>query len=131
AEPVSPSRALPTTQRQRIVLRREIARQPTGSAVQQALLEELGYDALDTCAVDGSCQLACPVGIDTGKLVKELRAERHTERAERAALGPAKRWQTVERASRAGLKFGGPLARRTNRGSGLPGYAPPQPPPTE
>ncbi len=122
-EPVCPSRNLTTTPRQRIVLRREMARQPAGSPVQRALLEEFAYEALDTCAADGSCQLACPVGIDTGKLVKELRAERHTPRAERAALAAAKRWHAVERASRAGLKLGGPLARRTKRGKGLPGPA--------
>ena len=122
-EPVCPSRDLTTTPRQRIVLRREIARQPNGSALQEALLEEFGYDVLDTCAVDGSCQIACPVGIDTGKLVKELRAERHTGRAERAALGTAKRWAAVERASRAGLRVGGPVARRTRKGRALPGPA--------
>lgn len=122
-EPVCPSRDLTTTPRQRIVLRREIARQPNGSAVQEALLEDLGYEALDTCAADGSCQLACPVGIDTGALVKELRAERHTDRAERAALATAKRWGAVESASRAALRLGGPVARRTRKGRALPGPA--------
>ena len=78
-EPVCPSRNLTTTPRQRIVLRREMARQPAGSPLQRALLEEYEYDSLDTCAADGSCQLACPVGIDTGKLVKELRGDRRTE----------------------------------------------------
>jgi D-lactate dehydrogenase len=122
-EPVCPSRDLTTTPRQRIVLRREIARQPDGSALQRALLEELGYEALDTCAADGSCQLACPVGIDTGALVKELRAERHTDRAERAALATAKRWGPIESASRAALRVGGPAARRTRKGRALPGPA--------
>jgi D-lactate dehydrogenase len=122
-EPVCPSRDLTTTPRQRIVLRREIARQPAGSPVQEALLDELGYEALDTCAADGSCQLACPVGIDTGKLVKELRAERHTARAERAALATAKRWGTVESVSRTGLRVGGGAARRTRKGQALPGPA--------
>jgi D-lactate dehydrogenase len=129
-EPVCPSRNLTTTPRQRIVLRREMARQPAGSPLQRALLEEYEYDSLDTCAADGSCQLACPVGIDTGKLVKELRAERHTARAENAALATAKRWATVEKASRAGLRLGGPLARRTKRGKGLPGPASPTLPST-
>ncbi|MEJ5225990.1 MAG: (Fe-S)-binding protein, partial [Anaerolineales bacterium] len=32
------------------------------------------YDGLDTCAVDGLCATACPVGINTGDLVKHLRA---------------------------------------------------------
>jgi D-lactate dehydrogenase len=129
-EPVCPSRNLTTTPRQRIVLRREMARQPAGSPVQRALLEEFEYEALDTCAADGSCQLACPVGIDTGAMVKELRQERHTPRAERAALATAMRWATVERTSRAGLRVGGPLARRTKRGKGLPGPAPAQLPAT-
>jgi D-lactate dehydrogenase len=119
-EPVCPSRDLTTTPRQRIVLRREMARQPAGSPVQRALLEEYEYGSLETCAADGSCQLACPVGIDTGKLVKELRQERHTPRAERTALATAKRWGAVEKASRTGLRIAGPLARRTKRGKGLP-----------
>jgi D-lactate dehydrogenase len=122
-EPVCPSRHLTTTPRQRIVLRREMARQPPGSPLQRALLEEYEYDSLQTCAADGSCQLACPVGIDTGKLVKEVRKARHSERAEALALATAKRWRAVEAASRVGLRIGGPLARRTQRGRALPGPA--------
>ncbi len=127
-EPVCPSRNLTTTPRQRIVLRREIERQPEGSPLRRALLDEFEYDALETCAADGSCQLACPVGIDTGALVKEMRAERHGERAERRALAVARRWETVEGASRAGLRIGGPLARRTKRGRALPRAASAKPP---
>jgi D-lactate dehydrogenase len=129
-EPVCPSRNLTTTPRQRIVLRREIARQPTGSPVQRQLLKEFEYEAMETCAADGSCQLACPVGIDTGLFIKEMRQARHTERAERLALATAKRWGTVEGASRVGLRFGGPLARRTKRGEALPPPAPGKLPPT-
>jgi D-lactate dehydrogenase len=122
-EPVCPSRNLTTTPRQRIVLRREIARQPEGSPLRKALLEEYEYDSLETCAADGSCQLACPVGIDTGALVKELRKEGHGERAEAAALAAAKRWKTVEAVSRLSLRLGGPLVRWTKRGRNLPGAA--------
>ncbi len=122
-EPVCPSRDLTTTPRQRIVLRREMARQPQGSPLQRALLEEFEYESLETCAADGSCQLACPVGIDTGAFVKEMRRARHTPRAERAALAAAKRWKAVEAASRLALRVAGPLARRTKRGRGLPGAA--------
>ena len=122
-EPVCPSRNLTTTPRQRIVLRREIARQPEGSPLARRLLEEFEYEALETCAADGSCQLACPVGIDTGAMVKEMRAERHGERAEKNALRAARHWWGVEGATRAGLRIGGPLARRTRRGRALPGAA--------
>jgi D-lactate dehydrogenase len=119
-EPVCPSRSLTTTPRQRIVLRREIVRQPEGSPLRRALEDEYAYEGLDTCAADGSCRLACPLGIDTGELVKRLRAERHSPRAERAALAAADHWETVERASRAALRIAGPLARNTKRGAALP-----------
>jgi D-lactate dehydrogenase len=105
-EPVCPSRDLTTTPRQRIVVRREMARQPEGSPMFEALLEDYEYDALETCAADGTCRLICPVGIDTGKLVKEFRSRQSGERAERTAAALAKRWAGVERAARAGLRVG-------------------------
>ena len=105
-EPVCPSRDLTTTPRQRIVLRREMARQPAGSAVLEALLAEFEYDAVETCAADGSCALVCPLGIDTGKLVKSLRERQHSARAQRVAARLAGRWAAVERAARASLRAG-------------------------
>jgi D-lactate dehydrogenase len=114
-EPVCPSRNLTTTPRQRIVLRREMARQPEGSPVLRALREQYEYDGLETCAADGSCLLACPVGIDTGKLVKRFRARQHSERAERAALRAARHWSAAERIARGGLRLGGVLGDRPMR----------------
>jgi D-lactate dehydrogenase len=110
-EPVCPSRNVTTTPRQRIVLRREMARQQPGSPVLGALLEQYEYDAIETCAVDGSCMQACPVAIDTGKLVKELRVRQHGAREQRAARELAARYATVERAGHAGLRLGGRAAR--------------------
>ncbi len=105
-EPVCPSRNVTTTPRQRIALRREIARQPAGSPVAEALLAEYQYDGIETCAADGSCAAVCPVAIDTGKLIKQLRHREHSARSERAALEVAKRYAAVERAARAALKAG-------------------------
>ncbi len=118
-EPVCPSRDLTTTPRQRIVLRREMARQPVGSAVLEALLAEFEYDAVETCAADGSCALVCPLGIDTGKLVKSLRERQHSARAHRVAARLAGRWAAVERAARASLRAGalGPVGRGAMRGA--------------
>ena len=56
-------------------------------------------------------------------MVKSLRAERHSQRAEERALRWARRWGTVEGAARVGLRFGGPVARLSKRGRGLPGAA--------
>jgi D-lactate dehydrogenase len=105
-EPVCPSRLLTTTPRQRIVIRREMARQATGSPVQRALLEQYEYDGVQTCAADGTCQIACPLGIDTGKLVKGFREREHTERDQRRGVRLAERWSQVERFARAGLRTG-------------------------
>ncbi|HWH44183.1 MAG TPA: FAD-binding and (Fe-S)-binding domain-containing protein [Thermoleophilaceae bacterium] len=116
-EPVCPSRDLTTTPRQRIVVRREMARQPAGSPVLRALVEQYAYDGVHTCAVDGSCRLACPVKIDTGALVKDLRARMHTPRAERAGRLAAERFALAERAARAGLRTGNALSR--SGGGGL------------
>ncbi|WP_371679965.1 FAD-binding and (Fe-S)-binding domain-containing protein [Streptomyces sp. NBC_01276] len=99
-EPVCPSEHLTTTPRQRIVLRREMMRQPPGSPVLDGLLDSYGHDAVDTCAGDSACALACPVGIDTGALMKDFRRLRHGPREERAAALAARRFRTVEAAAR-------------------------------
>ncbi|MFD8952895.1 FAD-binding and (Fe-S)-binding domain-containing protein [Streptomyces xanthophaeus] len=99
-EPTCPSEDLTTTPRQRIVLRREMMRQQPGSPVLGELLDAYGYDAVDTCAGDSTCKLACPVGIDTGALMKDFRHRRHGPREERAAALAAQRFGAVEAAAR-------------------------------
>jgi D-lactate dehydrogenase len=99
-EPTCPSQDLTTTPRQRIVLRREMMRQPNGSPVEAGLLDSYGYDAVDTCAGDSTCKLACPVGIDTGALMKNFRHQRHSPREERIAALTAQKFKTVESSAR-------------------------------
>ncbi|TWF91740.1 D-lactate dehydrogenase [Streptomyces brevispora] len=99
-EPTCPSHDLTTSPRQRIVLRREMMRQPGGSPVETGLLDAYGYDAVDTCAGDSTCKLACPVGIDTGAMMKDFRHQRHSPREERIAALTAKHFRTVEAAAR-------------------------------
>ena len=81
-EPVCPSRDLTLTPRQRIVLRRELerargtrrhARWPPNWPASTSTTR------VQTCAVDGMCQTACPVLIDTGSLMRRLRAEQRGE----------------------------------------------------
>ncbi|MGW7589134.1 FAD-binding and (Fe-S)-binding domain-containing protein [Streptomyces rubiginosohelvolus] len=99
-EPTCPSEDLTTTPRQRIVLRREMMRQTDGSPVEAGLLDAYGYDAVDTCAGDSTCKLACPVGIDTGAMMKGFRHRRHTPREERIAALTAKNFRAVEASAR-------------------------------
>jgi D-lactate dehydrogenase len=128
-EPVCPSQSLTTTPRQRIVLRREMARQPAGSAVRAALLKQYEYDGVQTCAADGSCMTACPVAIDTGALIKDLRRRGHGARAERAALELARRYALAERVARAAVRPGRLVARALRRS--MPPAAPSRLPRTQ
>ncbi|MFG2331490.1 FAD-binding and (Fe-S)-binding domain-containing protein [Streptomyces sp. NPDC048604] len=111
-EPVCPSRDLTTTPRQRIVLLRELMRQADGAPVAESLLQSYGYDAVDTCAGDSACRLACPVGIDTGRLMKDFRHERHSRAEERAAAVAAKHYRSVETAARLAVAAAAPLGDR-------------------
>lgn len=77
-EPSCVSADLTLTPRQRIVIHREIAAL-SRSGQQPHILAELrssyDYEGDQTCATDGLCSLACPVKIDTGKLIKSIRVE--------------------------------------------------------
>lgn len=98
-EPKCPSRRLTLTPRQRIVVRREIARlRASGEdpTMLESLLADYQYAGLDTCAVDGLCATACPVSISTGDLVKRLRAEGHSPRAQKIAHSIASHFETAE-----------------------------------
>ena len=102
-EPHCPSRDLTLTPRQRIVVRREMARSPS---VQSALAHAFEYDGLDTCATDGLCAVACPVQIDTGQLTKRLRARDHSFVARAVASWTARHFHGTSKVVRGALAAG-------------------------
>jgi D-lactate dehydrogenase len=103
-ETVCPSRDLTTTPRQRIVLRREIAAAAASGDVRllRELKRDYTYESIDTCAVDGMCATACPVLINTGDMVKRLRAERAGRVIPMGWQAMASRWDGATR----GIAFG-------------------------
>jgi len=104
-----PSRELTLTPRQRIVVRREMARlrqSDNGSELYDSLDREFPYMALDTCATDGLCATACPVNIDTGQLVKRFRNIRASAQAHNWAARIARNFGFTERALRLALRLG-------------------------
>jgi D-lactate dehydrogenase len=127
-EPKCPSRELTLTPRQRIVVRREMARlQANGNnsvsagapsfspgfgkrvgrnELYAALDAEFPYMALDTCATDGLCATACPVSIDTGQLVKRLRGIRSTASAKQWAERISRHFKLTEWTLRWALRLG-------------------------
>ena len=108
-EPKCPSRELTLTPRQRIVVRREMARlegNRENPALLASLQEAWPYMALETCAADGLCATACPVSIDTGQLTKRFRKADHSRRAQKIALSVARNFATVEPIMRVALRSG-------------------------
>lgn len=82
-EPVCPSNGLTLTPRQRIVIWRDIQARKRAGIDTCELETAFQHQGIDSCATTGLCSQRCPVGINTGDLVRELRAQqaRHPDRA--------------------------------------------------
>jgi D-lactate dehydrogenase len=108
-EPRCPTREVTTTPRQRIVVRREMARlretDPAGAWL-ASLEADFDWMVVDSCSADGLCATACPVSIDTGQLVKRLRLESHWPSANAWSARVAERFQEVEAVARMALRAG-------------------------
>lgn len=84
-----PSKNLTLTPRQRIVAYRQLAELTAEGGKRNITIEKqaraISYPLEETCATDGLCGIACPVGIDTGKLIKELRWQQNGRFANKIA----------------------------------------------
>ncbi|MCU1717475.1 FAD-binding and (Fe-S)-binding domain-containing protein [Pseudomonas sp. 5P_3.1_Bac2] len=82
-EPVCPSKGLTLSPRQRIVMWRDIQAKQRAGLDTSELQAAYQYQGIDTCAATGLCAQRCPVGINTGNLVRKLRARtaQHPRRA--------------------------------------------------
>jgi D-lactate dehydrogenase len=127
-EHVCPSRDLTLTPRQRIVAAREMARlEALGDSLDEeseARLERLRkdyrYAGDETCAVDGLCATQCPVGINTGELIREMRHERLESHAG-AARRVGRHFSGTTRLARGMLNLAWRRARRAGRKGALQG----------
>jgi D-lactate dehydrogenase len=101
------SSGLTLTPRQRIVIHREIVsltRSGHEPHIAASLLKSFSYSGNETCATDGLCAISCPVNIDTGKLIKNLRSENIAGRT-RMAEWIAMHMGFVTSAARQGLSL--------------------------
>ncbi len=106
-EPSCVSAELTLTPRQRIAVFREMAglqksgKEPHMLAV---LSNAYLYSGNETCATDGLCATACPVKIDTGKLIKSIRQD-EIGTGQKNGLWVADRMSMVTRWMSRGLSF--------------------------
>ena len=102
-----PSRDVTLTPRQRIQVRRHLRQlEAAGNhKVYRQLVKEYQYAGLDTCATDGLCQLECPVSINTGELVKRLRAEQHGRFSRRIAMAISRHFGLAEGMLKVGIRL--------------------------
>ena len=101
-----PSKDLTLTPRQRIAVFREIKRLDASNESPKRLRKlrsRYKYFGDQTCATDGLCALACPVNINTGELVKELRSQQHGAFANRLARFVARHMDLTTRTLRVSL----------------------------
>lgn len=92
-EPTCPSADLTQTPRRRIALLRSAEELP--EAQRKELMKDYQYEAIDTCAADSLCLLACPLRIDTGVFMKGFRAKRHMGVSKAAMNAAAKNWGPI------------------------------------
>ena len=101
-----PSRDLSLSPRQRITAWRELKKlERDGNDGERAteMAKAYRYAGIETCATDGLCATSCPVGIDTGRLIKKLRHNRQSAWSKKQADWIADNLAVISRAARVGL----------------------------
>jgi FAD/FMN-containing dehydrogenases len=107
-EPNCVSEGLTLSPRQRIVIAREISRLRAEGEHPERLkqmLHDAKYFSNETCATDGLCGLICPVKIDTGKFIKEVRHGEISDKAKKNAAYIGDHMESITSYGRAGLNF--------------------------
>jgi D-lactate dehydrogenase len=101
------SAGLTLTPRQRIVIHREIvslSKSGHEPHIAASLAKSFDYSGNETCATDGLCAISCPVKIDTGKFIKNLRSEK-VERRQNRAIRIANNMSLITAAARRALSI--------------------------
>lgn len=107
-EPNCVAEGLTLSPRQRIVIAREISRlkaKGEDTSRLKQMLHDAKYFSDETCATDGLCGLVCPVKIDTGKFIKDLRHSEASDTAKNVASYIGNRMAGTTSVLRGGLNL--------------------------
>jgi D-lactate dehydrogenase len=106
-----PSRDLTLTPRQRITVFRALNSKPSfiSSKEFKSLDKVFRFKGEESCATDGLCAVNCPVGINTGKLIKELRFESKSSFSNASASFVAKYYGLFNGFARIALNVAGAI----------------------
>ena len=100
-EHVCPTRAHTLTPRQRIVLQRELLMHADQPDIRREIERSFAYDGVASCATDSMCATVCPVGIDTGDMIKRMRSKATPSVLQRTAAVLARHMSVVHLGMRA------------------------------
>ena len=105
-ETLCPSHGFTLSARQRIVGWREISNRKSTGENSKALEQQYQYLGLDTCAGCSLCSSTCPVDINTGSLIRHLRAKQQGSLAHHIGQWTNDYFSTVTAVSRFGIHAG-------------------------
>ncbi len=77
-ESVCPSRDYTLTPRMRIAISRILNDTSIDKEIKKQIKKDYAFFSIDTCALDGLCELKCPVSINTGDFIKTERETANT-----------------------------------------------------